>query len=280
MNKNLSELAKKHSDHSIIANEKKTKKTAFLDEATRIYEQLYDKIDFSDPFNSSSKELGGTEACLFGTLCKLLGMDDDAGKIYSGLKDYMEEDCGLYSPRGIGFPNTEENAAVGVFLKAMGKGKRAEKLYDNMKPYRESGLYNHNSVNKKKYVENNALMGILASSLGKTADAKRLFNKIGSKIGKTGDLYNFVSNDGDIDNDVSSYANAGMASYCLLIGMENEGDKIYESLLSKMPTDGTLISRFTDSAVFGMEENSLVGIYLCLKAGKCISPSKKDLRVK
>lgn len=271
--RNLRELAERHADRSVKA--RKAEKSDFLDEATRIYERLHEKVDFSDPFGSLDKGLNGTEACLFGTLSKLIGMDDEADKIYAGLRSYVSKKNGLYSPWGVDFPNTEENAAIGIFINAMGKGKRAKDLYSKLKSLSDDGLYIHNGMNKGKYVEDNALVGILASSLGKKANAKKLFKKISSDIWKTDELYGSVSDGGETIYDASSYANAAMAIYCSMIGREEEGDKAYESLLPKTPADSTLSSEFQMNDAFGMKENSLIGIYLCMKAGKQISPSKK-----
>lgn len=256
MNRNLVELAKKHSDHTVKAPVE-CAGNADLERALEIYENgLKDEYVFGS-------DIYTRDASLFGILASMLGENEDAKKIYTRIRKDAGKSKGMYHINSDGDDiASDANAAMGLLCATMGKVKEAAKLFDSLSALEDRGLYGHTEYNELKFTENNALVGSLAASISKKRKARSIYGKINKEIGKKNGLYKY----GGHSEEGNSFCNAAMAVFCMSLGEEREADYI--------------IGALPDLSYLSGEESYLVGIYHCLKAGKRISPSKKNLRVK
>ena len=256
MNKNLVELAKKHSDHSVKAPVGNPQ-DADLEKAFEIYGN---GLKDEDVFGS---DVYARDAALFGILAGMLDESVNAKKAYAKIRRETGKSKGMYYiSSDMDYIASDVNAAMGLLCATMGKAKEAGKIFDSLSALESNGLYGHTDYNEMKFTENNALVGSLAVSIGKKKKAQSIYKKINNEIGKENGMYKYAG----YSEEYKPFCNAAMAVFCMSLGREKEADSI--------------IGALPDLADLSGEESYLVGIYHCLKAGKNFSPSKKKPKVK
>lgn len=277
MNKNLKELAKKHSDYSVDEKSESNAERrgeALVDVAEKIYHTIGSEIGSDDGlfyFSAQEKERYVHSSACVGIFSKIMGNDKQAERIYDSINKEIGRKKWLYN---FGFHDdgrmstekgTVNNASMAILAKLLGKDDEAEKIYKRVGKMigLDDGLYRSSTRDSGVHVVPNALMGIAAKLLGKDEDAEIIYEKIKEKVELNGGLY-------DDGLGPETYGNAAMAVFLEIMGKENEAEKIAENLEEHM-LNGTLFSedKTLDNPV--THSNALMGIYYCLKAGKKLS---------
>lgn len=276
----LKDLAKEHSDHTVMY-ESKDDASEELDRALEIYSSIgtrIGKIGNLYKSNTGSDNAFSDDNAIMGILAKLLGFDDDANKIYEGLGQMKDNDL-VSTLTGSNVYRTDANAYYSVFCGML--GKRSEAKVTRRKIITEigklsNGLYAEHLIEHKDGTRysggcgktiHNASMAVLEAALGHS-EADALYDKIGDVAGKEGVLYM-----SDPDSFVKCEDNIAMVVVCELLGKCEEADSIFNSLEAVYGIGGLLRGSANSDA--WTKESALAGIYHCLKAGKRLGKCQK-----
>ncbi len=228
---------------------------------------------------------------LMGIFTSLLGREEEAeeqhklvgdtigkgeNKLYlRSVDDTWDRSSGPFHV-GNSYEPTDVNAAMGILAFVIGEKDEADELYGQIcdKIGRDKdGLYNHaishSTIDHKKWTQDNALMGVLAHLLGKTKEAKKLYERV------------VKLPNGSASDDVT----VGILAYVL--GDEEAAKERYEAAkeryewteewangLAWRAREG--VSGLYRTNPLGYEytaDNALMGIFKCILAGVEMKPS-------
>ena len=278
---------------------KKPTATKRLDEsALRSAEELYDNIKSKVPKKDGLYGYAGlndyisvSENAPVAILAKLLGKDDDAREIYLGIKGQIGKQYdGLYNesimpdiPMGGRGPSTKGNALMGILSLMHGDVEEADEIYSlvNKNIGKSGDLYCSDSFSRGSWSDNthdNALMGTFVKMLGKDVEANKIFDEIDSMMRMPSCLYSHTVG----SEIVYTEDNASMAIFCDVLGNYVYSEEIYSNLESVAGKDNGLylsmekgaymLPRTDGERSLCSQPSALVGIYLCLRAGKKLQP--------
>lgn len=272
--KKLKEMAKYHADHTVSYDAMK-ESNADLDRALDIYSSIGNRIGkIGDLYRSAtdSENAFSDDNAIMGILAKLLGFDNEAGKIYDGLDD-MKTNNLVSTIKGSNVCRTDANAYYSIFCRMIGKKKEAKatkrKITEDIGKL-PNGLYAGHVV---EYWDNtrhsggtgktihNAAMATLEAAFG-SKEADILYEKIGDVIGRDGKLY--LS---DQDSFERCEDNIAMAVVCELLGKDEEASDIYNSL-DELYGTGCLLKAYIGNSGPSTKESALAGLYHCIRGGK------------
>jgi tetratricopeptide (TPR) repeat protein len=223
---------------------------------------LYNRRFTKDSNHESNIEYTYTNA-LVGVLAAMTSDLDEAKRLYGLIKEKVKKGnnemhgdrvlprtgpstqttlvsggVNIYESKKIINEFTDANAAMGIFAAAMGDIEEAKKQYRLIQtkvPRGNSGMYTHGALSRSdqnEYSNANALVGILAATLGHIEDAKEIFWLIDDNVpqGDSGMYCIGVSK-----NKESAEANALIGVLAYLIGYKDRSANIYKLIEKNMP---------------------------------------------
>lgn len=222
----------------------------------------------------------------------------DALYLFDQMKLSFNVTDGLYSYKY--YSSVSDNALMGVFCHLLGEDNPQE-LYENIKKtFQMDGLYARSaSYYNKPEMYTSACVGLLAFSLGEKEEAERIFGAflktdkdeidgllsmaiLGKVIGRDGESKDFYDRAIQSSSKEALYSsnNSGYYTtknsalkmvYNKLSGMDMDSNAIFDMMDDKIPKNNGLFvwgSHTTSHSRPSIDDNALVGIYLCLKGGK------------